>query len=302
MTVPLYNLNDEPVRGATFTFSAALTSQADTDIFKTDPTLADGDIVIYKDGVLDGNIDALPADIGSSGIIPVVLSIDEMTANRVDVLFHDVAGAEWQDLLVTIFTKVAVAAGTSDYAGGAVSSVTGNVGGSVDSVIDDVGITQAGADKVWAYASRTLTQTAAQVAATLAGSAILIHRGDLLTVNLTGIGTTAGYVSIDFTVKANKEDLDASSIICIRKNASGLNDGLLYLNGAAPSSAALGLIAITDPALGNLTITLYPAVTSLLNVAAGLHWDIQYIFSVTDVQTKTEGVCDIAADVRRAIS
>jgi hypothetical protein len=115
MTVSLYNLNDEPIRGVSFTFSVALTSQTDTDIFKTDPTLAAGDIVIYQDGVLDGNIDALPADIGSSGIIPVVLSIAEMTADRVDVLFHDVAGSEWQDLLVTIFTKVAVAAGTSDY-------------------------------------------------------------------------------------------------------------------------------------------------------------------------------------------
>lgn len=49
----------------------------------------------------------------------------------------------------------------STYAGGAVASVTGNVGGnvvgSVGSVVADVGITQAGADKVWASAARTLT-------------------------------------------------------------------------------------------------------------------------------------------------
>jgi hypothetical protein len=113
-----------------------LTSQADTDIFKTDPTLAAGDIVIYKDGVLDGNIDALPADIGSSGIIPVVLSIDEMTADRVDVLFHDVTGSEWQDLVAEIFTKAAVNVGVSDYAGGAVASVTAPV--AVGSIGNDV--------------------------------------------------------------------------------------------------------------------------------------------------------------------
>ena len=40
---------------------------------------------------------------------------------------------------------------------GAVGSVTGNVGGSVASVTADVGITQAGADKVWGTTARTLT-------------------------------------------------------------------------------------------------------------------------------------------------
>lgn len=43
---------------------------------------------------------------------------------------------------------------------GAVGSVTGNVGGSVASVTADVGITQAGADKVWGTGTRALTDKA----------------------------------------------------------------------------------------------------------------------------------------------
>lgn len=62
--------------------------------------------------------------------------------------------AKLDDLDATVSSR-------STYAGGAVASVTGNVGGnvvgSVASVTADVGITQAAADKVWSTTSRSLT-------------------------------------------------------------------------------------------------------------------------------------------------
>jgi len=94
-----------PVRGATFYFEVSLVSQSDTDTFQNNPTLASGDVVVYKDGALDGNIDTLPTAIGAGRVVLVTLSTDEMTADRVTVLFHDAAGDEWQDLLVTIHTS-----------------------------------------------------------------------------------------------------------------------------------------------------------------------------------------------------
>src|SRR3954469_1220053 len=44
----------------------------------------------------------------------------------------------------------------------------------------------ASAADVWSYASRTLTQTAAQVIAALQGSTVTILRGDTLTIPFTG--------------------------------------------------------------------------------------------------------------------
>lgn len=94
-----------PIRGVAFSFEMSLVSQADTDTFQDNPTLAAGDVKVVKDGVLDGNIDTLPTAVTSlTRVITVALSAAEMTADRVAVLFHDAAGDEWQDALVTIYT------------------------------------------------------------------------------------------------------------------------------------------------------------------------------------------------------
>jgi len=93
-----------PLRATAYYIEVALISQADTDIFQNNPTLAAGDVVVYKDGALDGNIDTLPSAIGAGRVVAVTLSVAEMTADRVTVLFHDAAGDEWQDLLINIHT------------------------------------------------------------------------------------------------------------------------------------------------------------------------------------------------------
>ena len=93
-----------PLRAAVYYLEVSLVSQADTDVFQNNPTLAAGDVVVYQDAVLDGNIDTLPSAIGAGRVVLVTVSAAEMTANRVTVLFHDAADDEWQDLLVTIHT------------------------------------------------------------------------------------------------------------------------------------------------------------------------------------------------------
>lgn len=92
------------LRGAAFTYEISLISQADSALFQVNPTLAAGDVVIYKDGVLDGNADNIPVAVGASSMVTHTLSIAEMTADRITVRYHDVAGAEWQDLVVNVHT------------------------------------------------------------------------------------------------------------------------------------------------------------------------------------------------------
>lgn len=95
-----------PQYGVAFTFDVALIDSASRPDIKTTPTLASGDVQISKDGGSLANITTLPSESpASSGIIQVALSATEMQAERIAVKFLDVAGAEWDDLLITINTE-----------------------------------------------------------------------------------------------------------------------------------------------------------------------------------------------------
>ena len=134
----------------------------------------------------------------------------------------------------------------------------------------------------------------------ISGTAITILRGDTFECSISGLGSLASYVSLDFTVKANKTQADTEALIRIRLNATGLADGLLTLNGATPSSADDGSIAITDAAAGDITITLAASCTD--DLATGTYaYDVQLI-EVGDVSTLTSGKATVIADVTRAVA
>ena len=133
------------------------------------------------------------------------------------------------------------------------------------------------------------------------GSTITILRGDTLDDgSLTDLGDLSNYVSIDFTVKSSYSDTDDEAIIRIRKNASGVSDGLLRLNGAAAPSAALGSITIDDLVSGDITIILAETATDDL-VCGDYVYDLQVI-KADSVKTKTCGKLSIVADITRAVS
>lgn len=90
---------------ATYTFYISLTSQSDTDVFQSNPTLADGDVKISIDGGALNNLTTLPVVTpASSKLVKVELSAAEMNGDQIMVLFSDASGSEWQDALVMIST------------------------------------------------------------------------------------------------------------------------------------------------------------------------------------------------------
>jgi hypothetical protein len=94
-----------PIKGEAFTFTCALTSQADTDTFQANPTLAAGDVQVSIDGGAFANLTTLPTVSPAAGRqVEISLSAAEMNGDVIGVLFHDAAGDEWQDLYVEIFT------------------------------------------------------------------------------------------------------------------------------------------------------------------------------------------------------
>ena len=155
----------------------------------------------------------------------------------------------------------------------------------------------ASAAEVWAYAARTLTQSAAAVASAVAGSTITATRGDTLSAALTDIGALTNYSKIWFTVKADDADTDAESLVQIE-----LSDGLKYINGAAATTASNGSITINDEATGKVTILLEAPETAKLSPGS-YHYDIQILRSTgIAVSTLSSGTFIVSADYTRAVA
>jgi hypothetical protein len=298
----LYKVNVQPVKGSAFTLELmGLTSQADTDIFQTSVTLAAGDVTLFGDGAALGNITTLPTEIGTTGVLTISLSALEMAYDRIGIRFHDAAGSQWVDCGIWFSTVTAVT--VSDFDDTADSVIVGSIANdaiTAASITADAG-TEIGT-AVWASATRTLTQSAASITTTVGGASLTIHRGDTLNATITGLASNTGYVSLLFTVKRDKNDADSDAIIQIRKNASGSGDGLMYLNGAAPVApvvAADGSITVNSAT--SLTFILAARATDDLAPVDNYVYDIELI-TATAVTTISEGVCDITADVTRAIA
>lgn len=95
-----------PKRATEFIFYIGLTSQADTKVFQSNPTLATGDVKISKDGGALADLNTLPdVDPNSSKLVKVLVSASEMTADNIQIVFSDASGAEWCDLIVNIQTS-----------------------------------------------------------------------------------------------------------------------------------------------------------------------------------------------------
>jgi hypothetical protein len=232
-------------------------------------------------------------------------SVQPTTAGRtLDITSTGAAGIDWANVenptstvgLSGTTVGTATALGTGAVSAAAVA--TGAI--DADALAADAG-TELGT-AIWASATRTLTQSAAAVTAAVEGATITIRRGDTLSAALTGLASNTGYVSIDFVVKKSPDDLDNDAILWIRKNASGLTDGLQRLNGAAlvsPVVAGDGTITVVSSTA--LTMALAARASDDLAVADDLYYEIQLI-TASAVTTLTSGICNITADIVRAIA
>lgn len=94
---------------------------------------------------------------------------------------------------------------------------------------------------VWAYASRTLTQSASEILASVSGTSITAIRGNTWDIEITGVTLDAN--KQQFAIKYTNLDTDAESILLIDSIT-----GLIYLNGAPatdPTAASLSYIGTT---------------------------------------------------------
>ena len=222
-----------PIKGSAYTTYVSLGSQADTDLFQTSVTLAAGDVTVSKDGAGFNNIATLPVEIGTSGVLSVALSAAEMTADAVVVRFRDAADGEWQDAQLMLFP------GTNRNSALSTHTAAG----------------------VWTSATRTLTQSGASVAATVAGSTITLYRGDYWSASITGVGDISERAKLYFTVKQFKANTDAQALLqVVESNPAAGTDGCLIWNGAT-RTAANATLTVTDEDTGAFTLAVKQTIT-----------------------------------------
>ncbi len=95
-----------PVKNQDFAFDVCLEDWGNPGLFKSNPTLAAGDVKISKDNGALANLGTLPSVSPASGkIVTVALTSTEMNADKVTIIFSDqTAPPEWSDYAVTIVT------------------------------------------------------------------------------------------------------------------------------------------------------------------------------------------------------
>jgi hypothetical protein len=99
---------------------------------------------------------------------------------------------------------------------------------------------------VWTSTTRTLTQTAAQVAAAVSGSSLALTNQVSFAATLTGLTIPATWESIYLTVKRTTRDADADAILQILKSEpADPGDGVTRYAGAAPGAGVAALASLT---------------------------------------------------------
>lgn len=301
-----------PVKGTAFSFEIALVSQGDTDIFQTSVTLEATDVQVSKDGGAFNNIASLPTEIGTSGVLIVALSIDEMNADRVAVRFHDSAGDEWQDALVTIYTgaqtlnAIATTIGVAGagltavapivwaeplpgaYAAGTAGNILGNIVASLTVALTaSAAFLAAIANAVWTWGTRTLTSLATALVGRAqewlaANLSMEFCQGETKTVQLV-ITTQAGGVW----------DITNYTVVWVLSATRG---------GAAliTKTTADGSIVLNDPTHGGAVFTLTSTETNAL--AAQTYWHESHIKSPGGVESCVlHGRCTVTESTIGAI-
>ena len=108
-----------------------------------------------------------------------------------------------------------------------------------------------------------------------------------------------GFTSLWLTIKRSHDDVDSASVLHVKKNASGLLDGLLYLNGAA-STPNLASITVTDALTGVISIAVDEAATKEL-APGEYYYDVQALIG-SNVSTPDSGTFTVTADVTRSVA
>ncbi len=130
---------------------------------------------------------------------------------------------------------------------------------------------------------------------------IEIIRGDTLLLSLTYLGDMIGWTKAWFTVKKDKDLTDAQAQLqLVETNPGAATDGLLWIEGAAPTAVGNGSLTVNSAPLGNLTIRVEAIETAKLVDCGNFYYDVQFQ-TLTNTKTLVHDRCTVVGDVTRTV-
>lgn len=259
---------------------------------KSNPTLAAGDVKISKDGGAFTNLTTLPT-VAPSGdtSVQIALSAAELSCKRAVIRFRDqTAPKEWEDQIIAIETY----SGDRDGLGNLLSQFGMDLE-DVASQAFALGAANEAAGNVWDFTPRTLTQTITELEAVLTGLALAIHRGDSLSLALTGLGNITGRQKLWFTLKDNSDTPDSAAQVQITEAG-----GLLIIAGGPAATSINGAIVVNDATAGNITVLLAAIECAKLPPIISGIYDVQVKDAGNNIVTLAVGAAIVNADVTQA--
>lgn len=94
------------LKGFQHKHTVVLNSVASSGFIKATPTLASGDVKIYKDGAAGANLASLPSEFAAgTGLLEAIASATESNCDRYDIVFQDqTSPPEWYPVVLSIQT------------------------------------------------------------------------------------------------------------------------------------------------------------------------------------------------------
>ena len=249
---------------ATTIYIPGLISQAVPEVFQVNPTIAAGDFQVSIDGGALNNLATLPV-VSPAGdtIVAVALAAVETNGDAITVKWSDVAGGEWCDGGMVIYTSTVQMA---------------------------------------EMAAAVLAQimSVSPLRSSLQREDLDLYRGDTWVQPITGLGDLTGYTEMWITAREDRDDTDAQSAFqVLLSDPPVATDGLQYINGAAgtAANAALTVVSLTG---GSVSVRIEAVETAKLTAIGKLKWDFQWTDG-TDTETRRVGDLFVTSDVTRVV-
>lgn len=241
-------------------------SQANTNIFQVNPTIAAGDFQVSIDGGAFNNPATLPVvSPAGSKQIEIALSAAERNGDVITVIGSDQAGAEWADVFIELFTD-------TETVGGIVASLVAALLG-----ISPINLAMRQQD-------------------------LQLYRGDTWVQPITGLGDLTGYTRMYITAREDRQDTDAQSAFQVRlSDPPDAGDGLQYIAATAATTPGNASITVTGLVAGAVAVRIEAVETAKLGTTSKLRWDYQWTDG-TDTETRRRGDLYDISDVTRATS
>lgn len=195
-------------------FYGCLMDQSNTKLFKSNPTLASGDIQVQVDGAAFANVSAAVVAPASSFSVKVTLSQAQINGDNILIVAHDLAGSEWCDREWLVQTS---ARGVDDLTFGAPAGAS--TAADIAAIKADTGTTLAdvntGAGALYARIGAPAgASIAADIAAAKTDTAGIKAKTDNLTISAGVVDANAKQLNGDATAAANMAKTTRAIVRC----------------------------------------------------------------------------------------